>query len=258
MKADQTQRAVRQRYGQRARGGGPCCDGLGCCDTKSAASKELGYTDEQLNSLPEGADLGLGCGNPLAFASPKEGDVVLDLGSGAGIDCFLTGQAVGESGRAIGVDMTPEMIERARDNARRSGVSNVEFRLGEIESLPVANCSVDIVVSNCVINLSSDKPRVFAEAYRALRPGGRMVVSDIVLLRELPPEIEDSVEYYVGCVAGASKKSDYLAAMHAAGFQNIRILKEVPADSAPSDSALQREGLGSTIVSITLEATKPD
>ncbi len=253
----QIRKAIRDRYAQRAQGEASGCGGPDCCGPKGAACQVIGYTEEQLRSLPEGADLGLGCGNPIALAGLKQGEVVLDLGSGAGIDCFLAAQAVGEQGRVIGVDMTSEMIERARDNARTHGAKNVEFRLGEIESLPVADASVDVVVSNCVINLSPDKPRVFQEAYRALRPGGRMIVSDIVLLRELPAPIKASIESYVGCVAGASKKEDYLATLQAAGFVEIRVLKEVPVDAALPEASMRGEDQGPAIVSLTLEATKP-
>lgn len=280
MQNDEVRRAVRERYGQRARDGAPCCAGSGCGtgNAPTPVSRAIGYTEAQLQSIPTGADLGLGCGNPTALASLKEGDVVLDLGSGAGIDCFLAAQAVGEQGRVIGVDMTPDMLDRARESARTHHIENVEFRLGEIENLPVADASVDVVISNCVINLSPDKPRVFREVYRVLRPGGRMTVSDIVLLRDLPDAIRDSLEVYVGCVAGASKKDDYLAAVRSAGFQDIRVLKEAAADTAvpgageaqivvdgqviqPEELGLSREevsGLAGTVSSITLEARKPD
>lgn len=191
-------------------------------------SKRIGYTDQDLAAVPEGANLGLGCGNPVALASLKEGESVLDLGSGAGIDCFLAAQRVGPQGRVIGVDMTPEMIERARKNAKKAGHSNVEFRLGEIDDLPVEDKSVDAVISNCVINLAPDKSKVFAEAFRVLKPGGRMMVSDIVVLRELPAAVKGSIEAYVGCVAGAIRKDVYLAAMEAAGFQDVSIISETP------------------------------
>jgi len=280
MQNDQVRRVVRERYGKRAREGSSCCAGSSGCTGRAQGpmSQAIGYTEEQLQSIPSSADLGLGCGNPTALASLKEGDVVLDLGSGAGIDCFLAAQAVGKRGRVIGVDMTPDMLDRARENARTHEVENVEFRLGEIENLPVADVSVDVVISNCVINLSPDKPRVFREVYRALRPGGRMIVSDIVLLRDLPDAVRNSIEAYVGCVAGASKKDDYLAAIRAAGFQGIRILKETAADTAvpgageaqivvdgravqPEELGLSREAvweLAGTVSSITLEARKPN
>ena len=230
-------KAVRERYGQRAKAGTSCCGtSKSCCGSgTSSASQAIGYAEEQLNAIPRGADLGLGCGNPTALASSKEGEPVLDLGSGAGIDCFLAAQAVGPNGCAIGIDMTAEMIERARENALENGIENVEFRLGEVEHLPVPDGSVDVVISNCVVNLSPDRPQVILDAFRALKPGGRMYLSDIVLLKALPEEIRESIEAYVGCVAGASMKADYLAAIEAAGFEDVAVLKETSADSAFSD-----------------------
>ncbi len=276
--SDETiRKAVRERYGQRAKDEAPCCTKpRSCCGTQDSVSRVIGYSEEELGAVPEGADLGLGCGNPTALASLKEGETVLDLGSGAGIDCFLAAQAVGPSGRAIGVDMTAEMIDRARENARKNGFENVEFRLGEIEHLPVADRSVDAVVSNCVVNLSPDKPQVFREAFRALKPGGRMFLSDIVLLKPLPEEVRESIEAYVGCVAGASMKTEYLAAIESAGFRDVEVLKEVGADSAfagsaeskivvdgeevdPESLGLDREKaleLAGTISSITVKAIK--
>lgn len=257
MDNDQVRRAVREGYARCAQSGTSCCSGQGCCGVPAPASEAIGYTPEELRSLPAGADLGLGCGNPTSLAGLQKGDVVLDLGSGAGIDCFLTAQIVGEEGRVIGVDMTPEMLDRARENARTWGVANVEFRLGEIENLPVGNATVDVVISNCVINLSPDKARVLHEAYRVLRPGGRMVVSDIVLLRELPDEVRTSLEAYVACVAGAARKDDYLEMIRAAGFESIRVLKEVSADSALPCAIGCGGDAARSVVSITLEATRP-
>jgi SAM-dependent methyltransferase len=179
-------------------------------------------------SVPDGSNLGLGCGNPVALASLKKGEVVLDLGSGAGFDCFLAAKRVGKTGKVIGVDMTPEMLERARENAEKSGFENVEFRLGEIENLPVADGSADIIISNCVINLSTDKKRVFGEAYRVLRPGGRLMVSDIVLLKPLPKEVRASIAAYVGCLAGASMRGDYLKLIEKAGFKGAKVVDETP------------------------------
>ncbi len=236
MSNETIRKAVRERYGQRAKDGASCCaKPRSCSGTQDSASQAIGYSEEQLSAIPEGADLGLGCGNPTALASLNEGETVLDLGSGAGIDCFLAAQAIGPSGRAIGVDMTAEMVDRARKNARKNGIENVEFRLGEIEHLPVADGSVDVVISNCVVNLSPDKLQVFREAFRALKPCGRMFLSDIVLLKPLPEEVRESIEAYVGCVAGASMKADYLAAIEAAGFRDVEVLKEVASDSAFSD-----------------------
>jgi arsenite methyltransferase len=277
---DDVRKRVREEYAAHARRGGTCCaKPCGCGSmTRTSSSGTHGYTREQLDSIPNGADLGLGCGNPTALASLRQGETVLDLGSGAGIDCFLAVRAVGETGSVIGVDMTPAMLDRARDNVRSSGAENVEFRLGEIENLPVADGTVDVAISNCVINLSPDKPRVFREVHRALKPGGRMVVSDIVLLKELPAAIRDSIEAYAGCVAGASKKEDYLAAIQDAGFEDIRVVKEVSAGSAlvgTGDPKLVINGrivnlaelgvsheeladLAFAVQSITLEARKPE
>jgi arsenite methyltransferase len=229
--------AVRERYGNIAEHGAAagCCEttpragsGCGCgCSVGATESVDvLGYTEEQRAAIPSGSDLGLGCGNPLAHAGVAKGETVLDLGSGAGIDAFLAARETGPSGRVIGVDMTPSMLSRARANAEKDGFENVEFRLGEIESLPVSDGTVDLIISNCVINLSPDKPRVFREALRVLRPGGRMVVSDIVLVAELPESVRRSVEAYVGCVAGASMKSDYLRMLGDAGFERVEVVEE--------------------------------
>ncbi len=177
-------------------------------------------------AVPEGANLGLGGGNPVAFASLKEGETVLDLGSGAGFDCLLAAKKVGEKGKVIGVDMTPEMIEKARENAQKGNCQNVEFRLGEIENIPAADNSVDVIISNCVINLSPDKSRVFQEAFRVLKLGGKLMVSDIVLLKELPEFTRDSITAYVGCISGAMVKDDYIEAVKEAGFREVRIVDE--------------------------------
>lgn len=209
----------------------------------------MGYSLDDLHSVPEGANLGLGCGNPVALASLKEGEVVLDLGSGAGFDAFLSANRVGKTGRVIGVDMTPEMLETARENVKKGGYENVEFRQGEIENLPVEDNSVDVIISNCVINLSPDKPAVFKEALRVLKPGGRLMVSDIVLLKELPATLKESAEAYVSCVAGASMKDDYLKTIKEAGFKNIKTLNEAELKAA------QKEEL--VIFSIKAQAFKP-
>jgi arsenite methyltransferase len=229
MKQEDIKKAVREGYARVAKGGGSCCGTPNpCCENTDVReiSKKIGYTGEELEMVPQGANLGLGCGNPVALASLRHGEIVLDLGSGAGFDCFLAAQKVGESGRVIGVDMTPEMIDGARENARKGGHKNVEFRLGEIENLPVADNSADVIISNCVINLSPEKGRVFQEAFRVLRPGGRMMVSDIVLMKELPDFIKNSVEGYIGCLSGAIKKEKYLGFIRAAGFQEVTILEE--------------------------------
>jgi len=231
MKESAIKKVVRENYAKIAKNGKPCCLPMAssCCgsqDMAGAISKKVGYSEEDIRAVPEGSNLGLGCGNPIALASLKEGEVVLDLGAGAGFDCFLAAAKVGEKGRVIGVDMTPEMVEKARANAVKDGYRNVEFRLGEIEYLPVADNTVDVVISNCVINLAPDKKKVFREAFRALKPGGRVMISDIVLLRSLPDFIMNSVSAYVGCLSGAVMKDDYLKAMIDAGFQNVGIAEE--------------------------------
>ncbi len=221
--------SVRQHYASIARRGGGCCGPApSCCGaaTPVAIGKAVGYTDAELAAVPDGSNLGLGCGNPLALAALRPGDVVVDLGSGAGFDCFLAAGRVGPSGRVIGVDMTPEMLDRARANAARDGAGNVEFRLGEIENLPVADGTADVVISNCVINLSTDKPRVFREALRVLKPGGRLMVSDLVLDRPLPDSVARSVAAYAGCIAGAMLREDYLAAIRGAGFVDVEVQAE--------------------------------
>jgi SAM-dependent methyltransferase len=234
-------------------------------------SREIGYTKEELEAIPGDADLGVGCGNPLALAEISEGDTVLDLGSGAGIDCFLASARVGPSGRVIGVDMTDEMLDRARRNADTGGYANVEFRKGHIEDLPVEADSVDLVVSNCVINLSPDKSKVFGEALRVLRPGGRLAVSDIVLTQPLPESIRDSVEAYLGCVAGASLKDDYLATIRDAGFEQVEVvgetayaadaLLELPdAKQIVEESGISLDEAGAaagSVVSLKIRARKP-
>jgi len=221
---------VKEKYGRIARTSGSCCPpSPSCCDTSRDADEtglRLGYSESDLTAAPAEANLGLGCGNPLALASLQSGETVLDLGSGAGFDCFLAARRIGPTGKVIGVDMTMDMITKARENAARGGYGNVEFRLGEIEDLPVESEAVDIVISNCVINLSPHKDRVFQEAYRTLRPGGRIMISDIVLLEDLPRAVKTSVEAYVGCVAGASLKRDYLREIEQAGFRDVRVLEE--------------------------------
>ena len=239
-------KAVRESYARIAEQGSSCCCGTSssCCGSTDAVqeiSKGIGYSDDELAAVPEGANLGLGCGNPIALASLQECETVLDLGSGAGFDCFLAANKVGEKGKVIGVDMTPEMLAKARENALKGDYNNMEFRLGEIENLPVADASVDVVISNCVINLSPDKERVFREVFRVLKPGGRLKVSDIVLLKPLPDVIRNSVEAYVGCIAGATLKDEYLENIETAGFRDIRVLGEaiVPVESILNDPAAQ-------------------
>lgn len=256
---------VRETYGKIAREGGSCCgSSSSCCSTSSSccgdtakevsASKLVGYTEEELRAIPEGANLGLGCGNPVALASLKAGEVVLDLGSGPGMDCFLAASKVGKNGKVIGVDMTPDMLDRARQNAARGNYSNVEFRLGEIENLPVADNSVDVVISNCVINLCPDKNRVFSEINRVLKTGGRLMVSDIVLDQELPESMKNSVEAYAGCIAGASLKSDYLRAIQSAGFHSVKVVGETTTNINPAD--YQSTGDIIPIISLKVSAVK--
>ena len=275
MKKEEVRKVVREGYAQVAKSGSSCCAPQNpCCGATNAAadiSKKIGYTDEDIQSVPEGANLGLGCGNPVALASLKEGEVILDLGSGAGFDCFLAANSVGKAGKVIGIDMTPEMVEKARQNAHKGGYENVEFRLGEIENLPVADNHVDVIISNCVINLSPDKDRVFQEAFRVLKPGGRLMVSDMVLVSELPDSIKNSVAAYIGCLAGAIMQDEYVEAIKAAGFKQVRIIDEtsLATDYTPEDPIVQAlvndsgisradlKRLGSSIRSIKVHAVKP-
>lgn len=234
---------VRDGYSKIARQGTTCCSTNSCCGSVDAQSisKSVGYSPKEINAVPDGANLGLGCGNPVALASLKKGEVVLDLGSGAGFDAFLAAKRVGESGRVIGVDMTPQMIRRARQNAQKGGYANIEFRLGEIEKLPVKDESVDVIISNCVINLSPDKKAVFKEAFRVLKPGGRLMVSDLVLVKGLPRAIRESVEAYVGCLAGAIKKEEYLRYIKTAGFSRVDVIQEntYPLEAMANDVTVQ-------------------
>lgn len=265
---------VKKGYAKIAQQGTSCCPSSSCCGNASLIhniSKTIGYTEEEMSGVPEGANLGLGCGNPVAIASLKEGEVVLDLGSGAGFDAFLAAAKVGKTGRVIGVDMTQEMVEKAKKNAQKSNYSNVEFRLGEVENLPVENNSIDVIISNCVINLSPDKESVFKEAYRVLKPGGRLMVSDLVLIKELPAIIKNSVEAYVGCLAGAAMKDDYLGFIEKVGFKEIKVISQAnyPIDAMANDVTAQAimnkstiirqdiKDLESAIRSIKISAMKP-
>jgi ubiquinone/menaquinone biosynthesis C-methylase UbiE len=229
MKNEDLRKIVRKKYSKIAKEESSCCGVQSTCecgDTPEAKSKKIGYTEEELSSIPKGANMGLGCGNPVALASLKDGEMVLDLGSGGGFDAFLAARRVGEHGKVIGVDMTPEMLEKARANAKKGKFKNVEFRLGEIENLPVADNSVNVIISNCVINLSPDKKRVFNEAHRVLRDGGRLMISDIVLLEKLPDFLKNSVEALTGCVAGAMLKDDYIGTIKKAGFKDVSVVSE--------------------------------
>ncbi|MEM3458692.1 MAG: arsenite methyltransferase [Candidatus Bathyarchaeia archaeon] len=221
VREEEIKKMVRKSYAKAAKKESCCC-GPEC----KANFEQIGYSKLELESLPEGAAFSLGCGNPVALASLKEGETVLDLGSGGGLDCFLAAKKVGEKGRVIGVDMTPEMIDKARENCRKGGYKNVEFRLGEIENLPVADNTVDVIISNCVINLSPSKKRVFEEAFRVLKPGGRLMISDIVLLKELPKAIKEKEQAYVGCISGAVMKDQYLELIKKAGFQDVKVVEE--------------------------------
>ena len=234
MKDKNIKKMVRESYGKIAKQNSSCCGpgtSCGCrVDNKfDEASKNIGYTDKDIKEVPEGSNLGLGCGNPIALASLKEGEIVLDLGSGAGFDCFLAANKVGEKGKVIGVDMTQEMLDKARENILKGNYKNVEFRLGEIDNLPVADNFIDIVISNCVINLAPDKKRVFSEVYRVLRSGGRIMISDLVLLRKLnlPDAVTGVLDSYGSCITRAMMKEEYINNIEDAGFINVKIIEEV-------------------------------
>ncbi len=255
--AEKIKKMVRKGYAKAIEKNTGCCSSGSCCGSVSqpkVISKKVGYSDNDMDAVPEGANLGFGCGNPVAFAAIQEGDVVLDLGSGAGFDAFLAAQKVGKTGRVIGVDMTPEMIAKARENAKTGDYANVEFRLGEIEALPVEDRSVDLIISNCVINLSPEKEKVFREAYRVLKPGGKLMVSDLVLTRDLPEGLKGSMDAYVGCLAGAVKKDEYLRSIKAAGFQNVEVISEA---SYPVDAMFEDlKSAEGAVASIKVSAIK--
>jgi len=274
MKVEDIRKLVREGYAGVAKGAGSCCGAASSCygsrDAAQDMSRAIGYSEEDLKAVPDESNLGLGCGNPLALASLKEGDVVLDLGSGAGFDCFLAAKEVGKEGKVIGVDMTTEMIDKARENAKKSNCENVEFRLGEIENIPAADESVDVVISNCVINLSPQKARVFREAFRVLKPGGRLIVSDIVLTSELPDFIRTSVEAYIGCISGAIMKGEYIEAVRGAGFHDVKIVEErsFPIEYLVNDPTIKAvintlkggeedlEKIGNSVLSIKVQGKK--
>ena len=244
MKETEIKKTVRENYARIAMSGNSCCrptSSCGCGSSADTLSRHIGYSDQEIAAVPDGANLGLGCGNPVAISSLKEGETVLDLGSGAGFDCFLAAGRVGEKGKVIGVDMTPEMIEKARANATKGGYENVEFRLGEIENLPAADNSVDVILSNCVVNLVPDKRKAFNETFRVLKPSGRFIISDIVLTKELPETIRHSIEAYVGCIAGASLMEEYLTVIKEAGFGEVKIVEDVsfPAETILNDPTAQ-------------------
>ena len=260
---DQIRQQVRAAYGAvaRAESSGCCAPSTGCCapSDQSVAeqlSRGIGYSAEETAAVPEGANLGLGCGNPQAIAALKPGETVLDLGSGAGFDAFLAARQVGTRGAVIGVDMTPDMVSKARANAVKGGYANVDFRLGEIEHLPVADATVDVIMSNCVINLSPDKAQVFRDAWRVLKAGGRLAISDIVTTAPLPPDMQQEVALYTACVAGAASVDELTAMLAEAGFADIRI--------APKDASREfirqwapGRGVEDFIASASIEAVKP-
>ncbi|MFH1723238.1 MAG: arsenite methyltransferase [Elusimicrobiota bacterium] len=262
-KDDDIRASVRESYARIARESSGCCGPAsaapGCgCGTKEASSisKAVGYSEKELGAVPDGADLGLGCGNPTAIAALKAGETVLDLGSGGGLDCFLAAKRVGPEGKVIGVDMTPEMIGKARANAAKSGYLNVEFRLGEIEHLPAADHSADVILSNCVINLSPDKPAVYGEAFRVLKPGGRLAISDIVATKELPDAVREDMAKWAGCVAGAALIDDLRKILTAIGFQDIRIRPKEESREAIRTMTPGTD-IADHVVSATIEAFKP-
>ncbi len=274
MKEEEIKKVVREGYAKIARKQSSCCAPVNTCCGKDKAediSRMIGYGDDELALVPEGANLGLGCGNPVALASLKDGEVVLDLGSGAGFDCFLAANKVGRKGKVIGVDMTPEMIEKARENAKKGNYENVEFRLGEIENIPAADNSVDAVISNCVINLAPDKKRVFKEAFRVLKHGGRLMVSDLVLMKELPRVVKESVGAYIGCLSGAIRKDEYIKAIKNAGFRDVIILDEAhyPVELMANDQTAKAiienfnipkdavKEIAKSVVSIKVQGIKP-
>ena len=253
---DATRDAVRTHYGSIAKSATGATCAPNCCGSGADAGLKLGYSNDELAAVPEGANLGLGCGNPQAIAAMKEGETVLDLGSGGGFDCFLAARQVGPTGRVIGVDMTAEMIVRARDNARKAKATNVEFRLGEIEHLPVADGTIDVILSNCVINLSPDKSAVFQDAFRVLKPGGRLAISDVVTTGPLPAELATSVAALTGCVAGAVPVETVRSLLESAGFERIRVDVKVSSREFIRDW-MPGSGVENYVASATIEAVKP-
>lgn len=266
VESNNVKEVVKKAYGKIANDQSSGCS-CGCKPDTKKFAQTIGYTKEELNNIPEEANLGLGCGNPTAFAGLKSGETVLDLGSGAGFDCFIAASKVGPSGKVIGVDMTPEMIKKAKDNAKKNKVSNVDFRLGEIENLPIEDNLVDIVISNCVINLSADKPKVFKEIYRVLKPGGRISISDIALKKPLPDKLAKSIEAYVGCVAGAILIDEYKTILENSHLKNIKITSKNtsacislettdPIGKAILSSLDKNETIDNYITSVTVEGYK--
>jgi len=262
---DEHRQQVRDAYAQVAQAdnnGDACGVGSSCCGVSDDSaintliSTRLGYSQAELEQVPSGADMGLGCGNPRAIAALQTGETVIDLGSGGGFDCFLAAHEIGDAGRVIGIDMTPDMLSKARNNAVKGNFSNVEFRLGEIENLPVANDTANVIISNCVINLSPNKARVFEEAFRVLQPGGRLAISDVVATVELPEEMRNDAALIAGCMGNASLIEDLQRMIEAAGFEQVRIepkdeSKEFIRDWAPGHNVTDY------VVSASIEGIKP-
>ena len=264
-RADEIRQKVRKSYSEVAdssNSGSSCGTESSCCGVSDDAaintlvSTRLGYSENDLENVPEGADMGLGCGNPRAIASIQPGETVLDLGSGGGFDCFLAAAETGESGFVIGIDMTPTMISKARNNAVKGQYHHVEFRLGEIEHMPVANDTVDVIISNCVINLSPDKRQVFSEAFRVLKPGGRLAISDVVASTELPEEIKNDLALYSGCMAGASPIVELQTILEETGFEKVNIVPKDASKDFIKDWAPGR-GVEDYVISASIEAVKP-
>lgn len=253
---DRLRAVVRDHYGKVADGDPEAGCAPGCCGASPDNSLQLGYSADDLSAVPEGANLGLGCGNPHQIASLRPGQVVVDLGSGAGFDCFLASKQVGPTGRVIGIDMTPSMLSKARDNAASHGVTNVEFRLGEIEHLPIGNGSVDVILSNCVINLSPRKEQVFRDAYRVLRAGGRLAISDVVAIAPIPDDIRDRVDALVGCAAGAAPVRDIEHWLREAGFAGVSVIVKPESREFIKDW-IPGSGIENYVASAEITATKP-
>ncbi len=275
MKEKEIKRAVREGYAciaKQATSYYTSQSGCGCTGISEEICKKLGYSEEEIQAVPPGSNLGLGCGNPVALASPSEGEIILDMGAGAGFDCFLASTRVGPSGKVIGVDITSEMVDKARANARKGGYTNIDFRQGDLENMPVADNYVDVVISNCVINLVPNKKMVFKEAFRVLKPGGRLAVSDIVLQKELPEFVKKSTEAYIGCLAGAIMKEEYLEIIEKVGFRDVKVAAESsfpieslicekagsPLINMPKISEEQRRDVANSISSIKISAVKPN